>query len=73
MRSSRSFDRNQVPVVGSLPVAGTLFGSTQREIDKHELVILLKPTVIHSDAQVDALREESLQRLQAMTQSNGRP
>ncbi len=72
MKSSRSSDRSQVPVAGDLPVAGHLFGSSKREIDKHELVILLKPTVIHSDAQVNALRDEALQRLQAMTQSAGR-
>ncbi len=70
MKTSRSFDRNQVPGAGDLPVLGQLFGSSKREVDKHELVILLKPTVIHSDAQMDTLREESLQRLQALTQSD---
>ena len=72
MKASRSHDRNQVPVVGSLPIAGHLFGSSTREVDKHELVILLKPTVIHSDAQLTAVRDEALQRLQTMTQSGGR-
>jgi MSHA biogenesis protein MshL len=72
MKSSRAIDRNQIPVAGNLPVAGHLFGSSKREVDKHELVILLKPTVIHSDAQAEALREESLQRLQAITRANGR-
>ncbi len=72
MKSSRSIDRNQVPVAGELPILGSLFGSSNREVDKHELVILLKPTVIHSDAQTNALRDESLQRLQAMTQPGGR-
>ncbi len=70
MKTSRSFDRNQVPGAGDLPVLGQLFGSSKREVDKHELVILLKPTVIHSDAQMDTLRDESLQRLQALTQSD---
>jgi type II secretory pathway component GspD/PulD (secretin) len=54
-----------------VPVAGHLFGSSKSEIEKHELVILMKPTVIHSDAQMDALRDESLQRLQAMTRPAG--
>jgi MSHA biogenesis protein MshL len=66
MKSSRTYDRNQVPVLGNLPVAGHLLGSSKRETDKHELVILLKPTVIHSDAQTDALRDEVLQRVQSM-------
>jgi MSHA biogenesis protein MshL len=71
MKSSRTSDRQQLPVVGSVPVAGHLFGSSKSEIEKHELVILMKPTVIHSDAQMDALREESLQRVQAMTRPAG--
>jgi MSHA biogenesis protein MshL len=71
MKSSRTSDRQQLPVVGSVPVAGHLFGSSKSEIEKHELVILMKPTVIHSDAQMDALRDESLQRLQAMTRPAG--
>jgi MSHA biogenesis protein MshL len=67
MKTSRSSDRTQIPGVGDAPVAGALFGSRTRELDKHELVILIKPTVIHSDAQFDALRSESLERIEAMT------
>jgi MSHA biogenesis protein MshL len=69
MKTSRSSDRAQVPGVGNLPVAGHLFGSRSGEVDKSELVILLKPTVVHSDAQMDALREDSLQRLDMLTGS----
>jgi MSHA biogenesis protein MshL len=67
MKTSRSSDRTQIPGVGDAPVAGALFGSRTRELDKHELVILIKPTVIHSDAQFDAQRAESLERIEAMT------
>jgi MSHA biogenesis protein MshL len=67
MKTSRSSDRTQIPGLGNTPVAGALFGSRTRELDKHELVILIKPTVIHSDAQFDALRSESLDRIEAMT------
>jgi MSHA biogenesis protein MshL len=67
MKTSRSSDRTQIPGVGDAPVVGALFGSRARELDKHELVILIKPTVIHSDAQFDALRGESLDRIEAMT------
>jgi MSHA biogenesis protein MshL len=67
MKTARSSERAQLPGVGSAPVVGGLFGSRASELDKHELVILLKPTVIHSDAQMDALRTESLQRLDQLT------
>ncbi len=67
MKTLRAQQRNQLPGVGSAPVIGTLFGSRSSELDKHELVILIKPTVIHSDAQMDTLRQQSLDRMDAMT------
>jgi len=66
MRASRSYDRSQLPGAGDLPVAGNLFGSTARATEKSELVILIKPTVINSDAQLDAARDETLDRLDAL-------
>lgn len=67
MKTARGKDRTQVPGAGNLPLIGALFGSRSEEIEKHELVILIKPTVIHTDAQADALRNESLERIEAMT------
>src|SRR5882672_6918136 len=66
MKASRSYDRNQLPGAGDIPVAGSLFGSTARATEKSELVILIKPTVINSDAQLDAVRDETLDRLDAL-------
>jgi MSHA biogenesis protein MshL len=67
MKAARSYERAQLPGAGDLPVAGHLFGSSSRASEKSELVILIKPTVIHSDAQLEALRDEALDRLEAMT------
>ena len=50
MRQQSSTDKSQVPVAGDIPVAGALFGQLWRESSKQELVILIKPTVVHSDA-----------------------
>jgi MSHA biogenesis protein MshL len=50
MRQQSSTDRSQVPVAGDLPAVGGLFGQRGREMSKQELVILIKPTVVHSDA-----------------------
>ena len=49
MRQQSSTDRSQVPVAGDLPGVGALFGQRGREASKQELVILIKPTVVHSD------------------------
>lgn len=51
MQQRQSDDRAQVPGVGSVPIAGNLFKRTQSGLDKRELVFLIKPTVIKSDAQ----------------------
>ena len=50
MRQQSSTEKSQVPVAGDVPVAGALFGQRARETSKQELVILIKPTVVHSDA-----------------------
>ncbi len=46
MRESGSNDRSQVPGLGNAPGVGKLFGNSNRSLQKRELVILLKPTVI---------------------------
>jgi MSHA biogenesis protein MshL len=66
MKASKAYDRNQLPGAGDIPVAGNLFASTTRASAKSELVILIKPTVINSDAQLDAVRDETLDRLDAL-------
>ena len=49
MRQQSINDRNQVPGAGDLPGAGALFRQRSTSNVKSELVILLKPTIIHSD------------------------
>lgn len=50
MREAQARDSSGIPVLGSAPVIGNLFSSKRRSVVKSELVILLKPTVIESDA-----------------------
>lgn len=46
MRQSTSADRSQVPVAGRIPLIGGLFRSTADSIQKRELVVLIKPTIV---------------------------
>ncbi|QBE66658.1 pilus (MSHA type) biogenesis protein MshL [Pseudoduganella lutea] len=46
MRQATSSDRSQVPGAGSLPVLGALFRNTADVIDKRELVVLIRPTIV---------------------------
>ncbi|MFJ7566542.1 pilus (MSHA type) biogenesis protein MshL [Herminiimonas sp. NPDC097707] len=48
MRQATSSDRSQLPGAGDVPVLGNLFRNTNQATQKRELVILLKPTIIHN-------------------------
>jgi MSHA biogenesis protein MshL len=70
MLSNRSDTRSGVPGAADLPWLGHLFSSEQHSLTKQELVILIKPTVVQSQAQLDALRGDALQRLGADTDAS---
>lgn len=46
MRQSTTNDRSQVPGAGNIPVLGALFRNTGQTIQKRELVVLIKPTIV---------------------------
>jgi MSHA biogenesis protein MshL len=49
MRDKTEVNRSQVPGLGDQPGIGDLFSQRARSSTKSELVILLKPTIVHSD------------------------
>ena len=49
MKTELRDERNGLPVIGDLPVIGGLFRQTSTIVSKRELVIMLKPTIIHED------------------------
>lgn len=48
MRQETRSDRTQIPGAGDVPALGNLFRNTSQAMRKRELVILLKPTIIHN-------------------------
>lgn len=50
----KSRDKTKIPLLGDIPILGKLFSTFGDSIDKTELVILVKPTIIsnNSDAQI---------------------
>jgi general secretion pathway protein D len=48
IRESLSTGRDGLPLLSRIPVLGALFGSTSREKDRTELIVLLAPHVIRS-------------------------
>ena len=49
IQDNKTKEKNAVPVLGSIPVLGVLFGRNARSLDKSELVILIRPLIIESD------------------------
>jgi MSHA biogenesis protein MshL len=66
MRHAQREVRNQIPVVGDAPFVGAAFRNTNQASDKRELVVLLKATVIRSDADWTRNILEARERMQGM-------
>ena len=62
MRTTRGLQDYRVPGLGDIPVLGNLFKSQRRTEVRTELVILLRPVVIDSDEQWQALTNDPLAR-----------
>lgn len=66
MRQASVSDRSQLPGAGNVPGVGVLFRNTRQTMQKRELVILLKPTIVHSSATWAQDVNESQQRVQSL-------
>ena len=75
MRQSTTSDRSGVPGIGGLPVVGALFRSTGEVVQKRELVVLIKPTVIESTSDWNQDLLDSRRRLKDLDphRGEGRP
>ena len=66
MRQASISDRSQLPGAGDLPLVGNLLRNTNRTTQKRELVILIKPTVVHGAGSWAQDMTDSQRRIQAM-------
>lgn len=53
----------RVPILGDIPVVGTLFRYDSFDGDRSELMIVLTPTVVDSDQDVERVREQEMSRM----------
>ena len=49
MRENTNISANKVPILGDIPLLGSLFRSTSRSVDKTELMIFMVPHVVDAD------------------------
>ena len=67
MRQKSSTERSQVPGIGNAPGIGNLFRQRDTSNTKSELVILLKPTIIHGDRNWQEDLVQTRERIRAMS------
>jgi len=67
MRQQSVNDRSQVPGIGNAPGVGNLFRQRDISNTKSELVILLKPTIIHGDRSWQEDLTQTRDRIRAMS------
>jgi len=66
MRQATTSDRSQVPGAGSIPVLGALFRNTSDVIDKRELVVLIKPTIVDAEGGWNEDLQDAERRMKAI-------
>jgi MSHA biogenesis protein MshL len=66
MRQATISDNSQLPGAGNLPVVGALFRNTNQVMQKRELVILIKPTVVQGNGNWTQDMLESQRRIQTL-------
>jgi MSHA biogenesis protein MshL len=66
MRQAAVSDRAQLPGTGNVPVLSALLGNTNRTMQKRELVILLKPTIVQGSNAWTQDVLDSQRRIQAL-------
>lgn len=69
MTQDQTNDRSQIPGLGNVPVVGAAFGQRSNALHKRELIILLKPTLIHDDRVWARDIEQSAERMQSLSPS----
>ncbi|MFN4160212.1 MAG: type II secretion system secretin GspD [Gemmobacter sp.] len=69
--NDRQTQRSEVPGLGQLPVVGGLFRSTQESARRQTLFVFLRPTILRTRTDVDAVSRNRFQRLKAIEANPG--
>jgi MSHA biogenesis protein MshL len=72
MKQNQTNDRAALPGLGDVPGLGALFSNTRKSLQKSELVILLKTTVIHGEQSWANQAREIEGRMQALQNAAAR-
>jgi general secretion pathway protein D len=65
-KDSRSYGKNGIPILSRIPVVGGLFGTHDNSQTRTELIVLLKPHVLHTVDDGRAITEELRAKLRTL-------
>jgi general secretion pathway protein D len=63
IRENKELARSRIPLLGRIPVAGTLFGNTRNSTSRSELIVLITPHVMRTKEDADTATEELKSKL----------
>ncbi|MCG9895157.1 MAG: hypothetical protein MH204_06745, partial [Fimbriimonadaceae bacterium] len=63
MRSTVTSRVKKLPILGDIPILGQLFRSTDRQNQKTELLVFLRPVIVRDEDQARSLRENTSRQL----------
>jgi general secretion pathway protein D len=63
IRTSKSKSRSGIPVLKDIPIVGAVFGSRSEDNSRSELIVLLRPTVLHTPKDAALTAKAELMRL----------
>ncbi len=66
IKENNNSDRIGVPLLHEIPLLGPLFGSTERNKDKSELVVLITPRVVNSRQDASLITDEFRRKLSSI-------
>lgn len=66
IKEDNTYNRYGVPLLHEIPLIGPLFGSTTRNKDKNELVVLITPRVVNSRQDAQSITDEFRRKLSSI-------
>lgn len=72
IRDNNTRDKQGLPILHDLPVVGNLFGSTAKTTARTELLVMLTPRVVNSEADLRQVGAEMKSRMRALDLLPGR-
>jgi general secretion pathway protein D len=70
IQDTNSNTKNGIPLLSDIPVIGAAFGTTDHNVQRTELLVLLSPKIIHNAADARAATEELRSRLHTLQNVN---